>query len=395
VLRGRKQQVFALGVVGLAGALTVAAFAAPERAARETPTYLPARADAVIARVPERDPDEVAQRRALAASPERVELAVELAREDIARYRRLSDPRYLGRAQATLARWWQLPAPPPEVLLLRATIEQSIHEFAAARADLDRLVAERPDDAQAHLVRAVVTTITADYPAARESCEAVARLASPLVASTCTAPLLGLREPADAYRHLQAVYMRSRPDAGVRGWALTELAELAIQSGDLNDAQLHLHQALAVDDGDAYARNLLADVLLDQRELDAAKQLLAGREAIDSHLVRLAIIEHLQGSDGTAVRAMRERIAAAAERGDRIHLREEARFALIVDAAPARAAKIAGDNWGVQKELADARLLAECAAAAHDRDAAAPVLAWATANGVRDAWLKRALGELQ
>jgi tetratricopeptide (TPR) repeat protein len=393
VLRGGKQQVFALGVVGLAAALTVAAFAAPGRAARETPTYTP-ESNAVIARVPERDPEEVARRRSLAAAPERVELAVELAREDIARYRRLSDPRYLGRAQATLARWWKLPDPPPDVLLLRATIEQSIHEFGAARADLDKLIAERPDDAQAQLVRAVVATITAHYADAQASCDAVARLASPLIATTCASPLRGLSAPELAYRALRAVYARSRPDAGVRGWALTELAELAVQQGDLDAAQLHLHQALAVDDSDAYARNLLADVLLALGVTAEAQQLLAGREAIDSHLVRMAIVEHLQGRDGAAVRAMRERIAAAAERGDRIHLREEARFTLVVDGAPQRAVTIARDNWDVQKELADARLLAECAAAAHDRAAAAPVLAWAHEHDVHDAWLDRALGGL-
>ena len=81
---------------------------------------------------------EVAERQALAAAPDRVELAVELARADIQRARSLQDPRYLGRAQATLGRWWKLPEPPPDVLLLRATIEQSLHEFATARADLDR-----------------------------------------------------------------------------------------------------------------------------------------------------------------------------------------------------------------------------------------------------------------
>jgi hypothetical protein len=56
--------------------------------------------------------------------------------------------------------------------------------------------------------------------------------------------------------------------------------------------------------------------------------------------------------------------------------------------------RIARDNWGVQKELADARLLAEAAAAAGDREAAAPVIAWARATGVRDATLDRFLARL-
>src|SRR5215475_12978917 len=146
IRRGRRKlAVLALGAIGLAAALTSAAFLAPDRAAAAVPTYVPSDPGQIVATVPPRDPSEVAARQALAASPDRVELAVELARTDIERYRRLSDPRFLGRAQATLGRWWKLTEPPPDVLLLRATIEQSIHQFSEASADLDRLIQRRPD----------------------------------------------------------------------------------------------------------------------------------------------------------------------------------------------------------------------------------------------------------
>ncbi|HWU91125.1 MAG TPA: hypothetical protein VN253_27855, partial [Kofleriaceae bacterium] len=202
----RKLVVLGLGAIGLAGALTLAAFAAPARDAKAAPTYTPPDASAVVARVPTRDPAEVSARRTLAASPDRVELAAELARADIRRYRTLSDPRFLGRAQATLAPWWSLAEPPPEVLLLRATIRQSLHDFDGAKADLDRAVAVTPADAQAHLTRAVVATITADYARARESCAAVRRLASALVAATCEAPLDAIAGKADeAYARLGQV----------------------------------------------------------------------------------------------------------------------------------------------------------------------------------------------
>lgn len=395
----RKLTVLALGAVGLAGALTAAAFIAPNRAVAAAPAYVPSDPARVVAVVPARDPAEVAARQALAAAPERVELAVELARGDIQRYRELSDPRYLGRAQATLERWWKLAEPPPDVLLLRATIEQSVHQFAEARADLDRLVRVRPGDAQAQLTRAVVATITADYAAAHESCRAVAALASALVAATCEAPLDAIAGQADAaYTRLARLVGAGRGgDAGVRGWALTQLAELAYMRGDVEAAAAHARGALALDLDDAYARNLLADLLMATGRGAEASQLLAGREQIDSHLVRRAIAEHeLHGSDAARLVAMmRDRIAAAAERGDRIHLREEARFALAVDGDSAHALRLARDNWDVQKELADARLLAEAAVAARDPDAAAPVLAWARTTGVRDAALDRAVAALK
>jgi tetratricopeptide (TPR) repeat protein len=352
----------------------------------------------VIATVPPRDPAERAARQALAASPDRVELAIELARGDIERYRALSDPRYLGRAQATLGPWWTLPEPPPDVLLLRATIEQSIHQFAEARADLDRLIRARPGDAQAQLTRAVVATITADYAAARDSCRAIAALASAVVLATCEAPLDAIAGKADeAYARLARLVALARSgDTGVRGWALTQLAELAWMRGDTGAAAAHARGALALDPDDAYARNLLADILMATGHAADADQLLAGREQIDSHLVRRAIAEHdLHGADAARlVAAMRDRIAAAAERGDRVHLREEARFTLAVERDAVRAVTIARDNWDAQKELADARLLAEAAIAARDPGAAAPVIAWARTTGVRDAALDRLFAQL-
>ena len=395
----RKLTVLALGAVGLASALTAAAFIAPDRAIAAAPAVLPSDPRQVIATVPPRDPAEVAARQALAAAPGRVELAVELARADVERYRALSDPRYLGRAQATLARWWKLAEPPSDVLLLRATIEQSVHQFPEARADLDQLIRRAPGDAQAQLTRAVVATITADYAAARDSCRAIAALATPLVVATCEAPLDAIAGHADeAYPRLARLVGAARgEDVGVRGWALTQLAELAWMRGDGDAASVALAAALALDPEDAYARNLLADIAMATGRPGDASRLLAGRDQIDSHLVRRAIAEHeLHGPDAERlVAAMRDRIAAAAERGDRIHLREEARFALAVELDAPRAVQLARDNWRVQKELADARLLAETAVAARDRDAAAPVIAWAHSTGVRDAMLDRSLRQLE
>src|SRR5687768_3090436 len=253
-MRSRKGLVMALGAIGLATALTAAALVAPNRATAAAQTYVPRDAATIVANVPARDL--VAERQALAAAPERVELAVEIARAEISRARRYSDPRYLGRAQAVLARWWDLEAPPADVLLLRATIKQSLHHFAQARADLDRLIALRPDDVQAHLTRAVVATVTADYAAARTSCVAIEKLA-PLVAQTCHAPLDAIAGDADgAYRRLAAA-IDPRTPAELRGWALTTLGELAMQRGDEPRAAEHFRAALSIDPDDAYARAAL------------------------------------------------------------------------------------------------------------------------------------------
>lgn len=386
-MRSRKAYVMAAGALGLAGALTAAALVAPERAAAAARTYVPADAATIVAHVPARDSRELEERRALAAAPESLEVAVALAQTELGRARTESDPRYLGRAQALLGRWWKEASPPVEVLLLRATINQSLHQFAAARADLDQLVAARPNDVQAHLTRAVVATVTADYAAARESCAVLETVAAPVIAAACHAPLIALGGDIDgAYRGL-AQTIDTRTPAHLRAWALTTLAELAIQRGDDDVAQEHLRAVLALDPNDAYALAALADLMPPTEVVP----LLAGFDAIDNLLVRRAIAAHRARSPEAAAlaTAMRERISAAATRGDSIHQREEAMFALAIDGDAPRALRLARANWDVQKELADARLLVEAAIAARDHAAAAPVLSWMEATGVRDTRLHR------
>ena len=87
------------------------------------------------------------------------------------------DPRFLGHAQAALATWWKNPDAPTAVLMLRATILQSRHEFDAAGADLDRIVQRDPRSAQAMLTRATVLTVRGKYAEARDDCARLSALA--------------------------------------------------------------------------------------------------------------------------------------------------------------------------------------------------------------------------
>jgi tetratricopeptide (TPR) repeat protein len=398
-LRPRRIVIASLGammaVVAVIALATNGGSDATPVAARTYRTYAPADGKQVVAQVPPRDPREVALRRALREQPTRVDLAVQLARIDIQRSRALSDPRYLGRAQATLARWYQQSPPPPDVQLLRATIRQSLHDFSGARADLDQLIAVRPRDGQAHLTRAVVATITADYAAARESCARIAELADPLVAATCIAPVEALTgHLADATSQLAtAIDAAAGAPPQLRTFAITAAAELAIMAGDYPTADAKFREVLAIDPDDAYARAGLADVLMWRGKPTEASALLAGRESIDNLLVRRAIAEHAAAGPEAAKweKAMSDRIAAAVERGDRIHMREEAMFTLEVLGDPTRALAIALDDWAVQKELADARLVAACAVAAGQPAAAEPVRTWMRTNHIADVQLRKLL----
>jgi tetratricopeptide (TPR) repeat protein len=366
----------------------------------------PASEDEVLARVPARAADGVRGTRErlarrLAEDAGDVDAAVELARLHVLAARRDGDPRLLGRAQGVLGAWWDDPRPPPEVLLLRATIRQSRHEFDVALADLERLAAVVPGDPQVWLTRSVVLGVLGRYQDGLDGCTRLEGLASSLVMAACRAPLDGVLGRARPAAAALGAAMGAARSPGERAWALSLLGDLARWRGDEPAAEDRFREALAADAGDGYARTALADLLLDGDRPGEAAALVAGRDSDDAMLLRRALAEHAAGAAGDAgpgggaVTAMRARLAASRARGDAVHAREEARFVLAVDGDAPRALALATDNWRVQREPADARVLLEAALAAGDRAAAAPVLAWLGATGFEWPRLRRLAAALQ
>jgi Tfp pilus assembly protein PilF len=327
-----------------------------------------------------------ALRRRLDADPKNLALAVELAQLDIEESRARADPRYLGRAEAALAPWWNERDAPPKVLLLRATIRQSLHDFEGALADLDRLVVLDPEDGQAWLTRAVVLTVRGRYTEARESCAPLVRLAGPLVTTACTAPIESLTGHAkDAYLALHDAYTKAAPTIatdGERAWVLSILGEIAARAGDDTAAVRDFETALRASSGDAYTKAALADLLLDLGRAADVARLLDGHLDDDNLLLRLVIAEAALGKPSAVEHEalLASRYAASEERGDVVHRREQARFALAVRHDAKKALTLARANWEVQKEPADARVLLEAAIAAGDPAAARPVADFLSAS---------------
>jgi len=326
--------------------------------------------------------ERAALRRKLDRDPRDLALAVALAKLDIEASRREGDPRFLGRAQAALTPWWNEPSPPSDVLLLRATIRQSLHDFGSATADLDLLLAKSPNNVQAWLTRSVVLGVRGEYAAARESCAPLSALAGELVANACTAPIESLTGHArEAYDRLALTLDRTRRE-GERGWLLSILGEIAIRMGDDGAAERHLTRALEATPSEAYTQAALADLLLDLRRPLEVVGRLRGHENDDNLLLRLVIAELAVKDAAAAAHAemLASKHAASRERGDVVHRREQARFELEVRRNPHAALELARANWEVQKEPADARVFLESALAARDPRAASPVVEFLTAN---------------
>ncbi len=334
-----------------------------------------------------------ARHRALSADPHNLALALEVARGDLDRSRALGDPRYLGRAQAALAPWPAGASAPPDVTLLRAVILQSNHDFAGALSALGQVLAQRPHDAQAWLTRAAIHQAQGEYRAALADCGQFANMILGLAPDTCTASAMSLNGHAPLA--LRAVGLslgvnaaEAAREPGVAMWALTLAAETADRLDD-PAAERWFGRAMALDGRDPYLLGAWSDWLLDHGRANEVISLLSGRTRIDPLLLRLALAEQDAGSPALAghVADLSARFEASRLRGDVVHRREEARFALALLHQPARAVALARANWDVQREPADARILLESALASGQPEAAAPVLAWLRDNSVQDARL--------
>lgn len=385
--------------------LVLAVLCAASAVAQAQP-YQPSRDSEIVEELPRggdrgADPLLRALQQLHSRDPLNLDMALRLAQAQIAAARASSDPRRWGQAQATLAPWWEQASPPPPVLLLRATIRQSRHEFAAAITDLQQLLAQQPTQAQAWLDLAGLQQVTGNLPDAARSCEHVIASGVAQVGAVCAAQVAGSRGQAQASyatldRLLSEDALRGQP-AAVRGWALTLTAELAARLGQAPAAERRFRESLAVQPNDAYTLAAFADFLLDQQRPGEVLELIVPDSNVDALLLRRAQAE-LARADASANRSantLAQRFAALRERGDRVHLREEARYYLSITQQPDLALAAALENWALQKEPVDARLVLDAAAAAGQPSAAEPVLAWLQASGFEDIRLTKTRAQVR
>jgi len=380
----------------LVGIMLIAAASAPVAA---TP-FVPESDNQVLERLPFAPSDPVLRRLRglngqLTRSPDNLPLAVLVAQGYLELGRVTGDPRYGGYAQAALTPWWDAPEAPEEVLVLRATLRQRMHEFDVALADLATVLNINPRNVQARLMRATVLQVQGVYNKAREECRKLQDLAQQLVWTACLASVKGatggLRESYEQLRSALEAHPGAQPR--VQSWALTSLAEMAARAGMVPEAEVHFRGALALDSVDYYFLGAYADYLLDNGRPEEVLAPLRDKTAADPLLLRYALALQAQQSKELPARVeeLRDRFGASRLRGDRVHLREEARFTLHLLNAPTAALALAEENWQVQKEPADVRILLEAALAARDAAAVDAVREWLNNSRLEDVQLQRIL----
>lgn len=381
-------------LAALAALLMPAAAAAPR---------VPEDDSTVLERLPLRPSDpamvELRQMRAaLAKSPNDSRLAARLA----LRYFRMAsadgDPRYIGYAEAALRPWRQDDAP-VEIMFARGVLRQYRHDFDGALKDLERVAQLQPDHEEAHSWRAAIFMVQANYAAAAQACAALAGGADELTAVGCAAQLGGLTgRSREAYRELATALSRNaQADAATRLWALTRLAELAWRLSDPARAERHFREALGLGLTDNFLLAAYADFLLEQGRHAEVVRLLENWVRSDTLLLRLALAERALKLPAAKAheQALADRFAAAALRGERLHMGEEARFLLELKSDPRAALAVAAENWKSQREPRDAAVFLQAAADSGDARTAEPALRWLQESGFESSRLHRLAASLR
>jgi len=280
----------------------------------------------------------------------------------------------VGLAQSALGHWRNQPDAPIPVLLMRAAIRQYQHDFAGALLDLERVVSAEPANIQAWLSKAAIQQTVGRLDDAAISCGRVVTLSNHVAGHVCLADLGSLKGDQSALDGVGRQLEGRQVAPGEQGWILTVLAEMAERLGRTDDSEKLFKRAIAADPA-SYQRVAYADFLLLQGRVGEVEAVLKSSPATDAVALRRAIALKRSNDPraGAEIAALRQRFESSRNRSDSLHLREMARFALEIDSDPDAALTLAQQNWALQKEPADALLLAGAAAAAGRPQDAAPV----------------------
>jgi cytochrome c-type biogenesis protein CcmH/NrfG len=371
--------------------------------AQSTP-YIPDSADVVLQQVPPTTDPRVRHfnqlRAELSRQPHDTDKAVALARAYVDYGRSTGDARYLGRAMAVIQPHMQAAQQPPvSVLLVHATILQSMHFFQDSRDELARILQRAPDNVQAWLTMATVAMVQGDEDLANRACVRLANLSGDFMGIVCTASLRSVTGHGEQAYVLLKMVEDPGPKAppAIRAWLEGLLADVAARLGRADQADAHFRQALQWAPGDNFLLAEYGEFLLDQGRPREAMARVSGDQQSDTSLLVLVAAETALALPQAAadVAEMDARFRSMAQRGDHVFLREQSAYLLHIKRDPHAALAIAKQNWQVQRAPKDVRVFLEAALAAHDPAAAAPVLAFITRTQLSDVTIDPLVAQLR
>lgn len=279
------------------------------------------------------------------------------------------------------------------MLLLRARIAQMNHRFDEALTDLNTVLAQSPNHAEVLLLKTSIYLVKSKISLAQQSCQPLKQLSTLTLGLICEAQIQALGKNAEqAYQQmLKLSTLVASLDDEQQVWFYLAFGDLAMRLGNYQQAE-SLYKKIPQRQPVVLAA--IADLWLLQKRYADVQTLLIGHQQQDALLLRLAIAEKQLATKQANVyqQILANRFAALRQRGDDSHLREEAIFALKVQAQPAASLLLARKNWQQQREPADAAIYWQAASAQQSTSDLKLLKEWYQSTGLKDKTVMMAQG---
>lgn len=318
------------------------------------------------------------------------------------------DARAYGHTLTILQRWPDDTPRPAMISILLAAVQQHNHAFDEALMQLRPLTTAQPQNVprsayiQALMIQSQIGLVIADYPLVESSCDALSSSARRPVYINCQAQLDGVTGNAR-----QALSILN--DTLITGADLSTLdyqellitgAVMAHRVGELVLAEDYYQKALRLAPDNTYLLVSYARLLREQaRHAELIALLPADSDQTLNAELSILVATALRARDTTADKHRAETIVSrlsrdfelAFLRNDAIPYKEYAQYSLDLADQPSDALRAARQNWALQKEPSDTRLLARAAAANNDQQTLTEIAQWINQMGTEDTRLQAIL----
>ncbi len=358
----------------LLGGLCQAAFA------QRPPAQVPASPEAVIERLPR---GYSALRSSTTATQGTRSNPIIVAEQLLQAAGRTGDARLAARADVLLA---GIPEQrrSARVRKAQAFSAQHRHEFALSLQLLDAVIRDEPRDPDARLARAQLHLVQGRIRAARADCAALAFSVDSQSGTACVAAL-SLRTGAldNAATFADLWLSQSQLDPSFRRFMLVMRGEIASRAGSAK-ADEWFNQALALAPDDVRTLAPYARHLNQSGRPRETLALLSDVPDADALQLQRALAAHALGAPNARelTQSQARRYAVARAVGMEPELRDEAELLLTLRGQTAPALALAQRNFEMQRDHEDVDLLQRAAAAAGQPEALEPLHAWASEEGL-------------
>ncbi len=245
-------------------------------------------------------------------NPKNFEAYNALALAQSRRARETSDVRFYNDAEASLQKSFVISPANFDGQRIHVWLLLGKHEFAAALVEATKLKQRMPDDVMVYGFLTDANVELGNYKDAEVACQRMLDLRTGNLPGITRAAYLRelFGDTAGSLDLMNMAFQSTPPSQAEDGaWILTQMAHLKLGTGNLDESEKLLHQALAMFPGYHYALSNLAKVRIQQKRYAEAVDLLQQRYAAAPHaenLYDLAEALELAGRTADAQKAFAE-----------------------------------------------------------------------------------------